>query len=143
MDSKELLLSPEESRFVIFPIKYDEIWNSYKLQQTSFWTAEEIDFSKDHKDWKNLKEEEKHFIKHVLAFFAASDGIVNMNLIERFLNEVQVMEAKVCYTYQAMIENVHSEVYSLMIDTYIKDNEKTFLFDAIKIYHVLKKLIGL
>lgn len=123
----------EEERFVIFPIKHKEIWDAYKKQQTSFWTAEEIDFSKDHNDWENLKLDEKHFIKHVLAFFAASDGIVNMNLLERFLNEVNVLEAKVCYTWQAMMENIHSEVYSLMIDTYIKDTtEKNYLFNAMK-----------
>ena len=133
MNSEEILLSEKENRFVMLPIKYDEIWESYKNQLKSFWTPEEIDFSKDHKDWNKLKKEEKHFIKHILAFFAASDGIVNMNLLDRFLSEVQILEAKVCYTYQAMIENIHSETYSLMIDTYIKDDsEKTFLFDAIK-----------
>ena len=139
-NDKEYLLSEEESRFVIFPIRNEKIWEAYKVQQKSFWTAEEIDFSKDHQDWDKLKDGEKHFIKYVLAFFAASDGIVNMNLLERFLNEIQVLEAKVCYTYQAMIENVHSEVYSLLIDTYIKDrNEKNFLFNAIKNIPCVKK----
>jgi len=133
MSTQEYLLSKKESRFVIFPIKETEIWEAYKTQQKCFWTAEEIDFSKDHKDWVKLKEPEKHFIKHVLAFFAASDGIVNVNLLDRFLNEVQVLEAKICYTYQAMMENVHSEIYSLMIDTYIKNrDEKNVLFNAIK-----------
>ena len=129
----EFLLSPEESRLVLFPIRYPDIWKAYKDQEKSFWTAEEIDFSKDHKDWVKLTDNEKHFIKHVLAFFAASDGIVNLNLLERFNTEVQVLEARICYQYQAAIENIHSEVYSLMIDTYIKDpSEKTYLQNAIK-----------
>lgn len=132
-NNKELLLSKGERRLTIHPIKYDNIWTLYKKQQKCFWTADEIDFSKDIKDWNNLKLDEQHFIKHVLAFFAASDTIVNMNLLERFLKDVQILEAQVGYTFQAMMENVHSEVYSLMIDTYIKDNtEKTFLLNAVE-----------
>ena len=140
MSQTELLLNTEESRLVMFPIKYPEIWRSYKHQQKQFWTVEEIDFSKDYKDWLKLSDNETHFLKHVLAFFAASDGIVNMNLLERFLNEVQILEAKVCYAYQAMIENIHSECYSLMIDTYIKDSiEKKYLLNAIKNVPCIKK----
>jgi len=122
----------EEERFVIFPIKHKEIWDAYKKQQTSFWTAEEIDFSKDYKDWENLKPDEKHFIKHVLAFFAASDGIVNENLVTNFADEVQWPEARCFYGFQIMMENIHAETYSLLIDTYIKDpNEKDHLFKAL------------
>lgn len=132
-DNNEILLSEEKRRLTIHPIKYDNIWSLYKKQQKCFWTADEIDFSKDIKDWNNLKLDEQHFIKYVLAFFAASDTIVNMNLLERFLKEVKILEAQVGYTFQAMMENVHSEVYSLMIDTYIKDDtEKTFLLNAVE-----------
>jgi len=131
--ANEILLSEGNKRLTIHPIKYENIWALYKKQQKCFWTAEEIDFSKDGKDWKNLKVEEKHFIKYVLAFFAASDTIVNINLLDRFLKEVKILEAQVGYTFQAMMENVHSEVYSLMIDTYIKDaKEKTFLLNAVE-----------
>ena len=131
--STEYLLNEEEKRLVLHPIKNQTLWDLYKKQQKCFWTAEEIDFSKDIKDWIKLKVEEKHFIKHVLAFFAASDTIVNINLLERFLVDVKVLEAQVGYTFQAMMENVHSEVYSLMIDTYIKDKkEKEFLLNAVE-----------
>jgi len=131
--SKEILLNDDEHRLTIHPIKYDKIWGLYKKMQKCFWTADEIDFSKDIKDWNALKVEEQHFIKHVLAFFAASDTIVNMNLLERFLSDVKVLEAQVGYTFQAMMENVHSEVYSLMIDSYIKDpKEKSFLLNAVE-----------
>jgi ribonucleoside-diphosphate reductase beta chain len=115
------------------PIQHDDIWSWYKLSEASFWTAEEIDLSSDLVDWETkLSENDKHFIKHVLAFFAASDGIVNENLAENFVNEVQYTEAKFFYGFQIMMENIHSETYSLLIDTYIKDpNEKDYLFNAV------------
>jgi ribonucleoside-diphosphate reductase subunit M2 len=129
---KELLLSEEENRYVIFPIKQEPIWEMYKKALSSFWTPEEIDLSKDLDDYNKLKDEEQHFIKNVLAFFAASDGIVNENLVERFCNEVKILEAKFFYGFQIAIENIHSETYSLLIDTYIKDvQEKTRLLNAI------------
>jgi ribonucleotide reductase beta subunit family protein with ferritin-like domain len=137
----EPLLDPKEQRFTLFPIRHQDIWKSYKEQQASFWTAEEIDLSKDRIDWDNkLNKDEKHFIKHILAFFAGSDGIVNMNLLERFTSDVQVLEAQITYTYQAMMESIHSEVYSLLIDTYI-DNpaEKDQLFNAIETIPCIKK----
>jgi ribonucleotide reductase beta subunit family protein with ferritin-like domain len=140
MSSKELLLSEEENRYVIFPIKQDAIWKMYKKAVSSFWTPEEIDLSKDMDDYVKLKDEEKHFINSVLAFFAASDGIVNENLVERFCNEVQVLEAKFFYGFQIAIENIHSETYSLLIDTYIKDTvEKTRLLNAIDTIPSVKK----
>ena len=130
--TKELLLSEEENRYVIFPIKQEPIWHMYKKAMSSFWTPEEIDLSKDMDDFTKLKDEEQHFIKNVLAFFAASDGIVNENLVERFCNEVKILEAKFFYGFQIAIENIHSETYSLLIDTYIKDvQEKTRLLNAI------------
>ena len=129
----EWLLSQEESRFTLYPIQHFDIWQSYKTQQAAFWTVEEIDLSKDLDDWEKLNENEKHFIKYVLGFFAASDGIVNLNLLERFTKDVCILEAQTCYTYQAMMENIHSEMYSEMIDTYIKDDEeKKVLFNAIE-----------
>lgn len=119
-------------RFVLFPLKYPQIWEMYKKHEASFWTAEEIDLSQDHKDWKELSDDERHFIKHVLAFFAASDGIVLENLGKRFLTEVQIPEARCFYSFQMMMENIHSETYSLLIDTYISEpKEKTRLFQAI------------
>ena len=138
--TKELLLSEEENRYVIFPIKQEPIWRMYKKAVSSFWTPEEIDLSKDMDDFTKLKDEEQHFIKNVLAFFAASDGIVNENLVERFCNEVQVLEAKFFYGFQIAIENIHSETYSLLIDTYIKDvQEKTRLLNAIDTIPSVKK----
>ena len=138
--SKELLLSDEENRYVIFPIKQEPIWKMYKKAMSSFWTPEEIDLSKDMDDYTKLKEDEQHFIKNVLAFFAASDGIVNENLVERFCNEVQVLEAKFFYGFQVAMENIHSETYSLLIDTYIKDiQEKTRLLNAIDTIPSIKK----
>ncbi|PPQ67806.1 hypothetical protein CVT26_007053 [Gymnopilus dilepis] len=129
---EEPLLKVTEHRFVLFPIQYQEIWTLYKKAQASFWTAEEIDLSHDLTDWIRLTPGERHFISHVLAFFAASDGIVNENLVERFSNEVQVAEARCFYGFQIMIENVHSETYSLLIDSYIRDpEERDFLFHAI------------
>ena len=119
--NSEILLSEEEKRYVIFPIKHEPFWNMYKKAQANFWTAEELDLTKDIKDYNNLSKDEKHFLNSVLAFFAASDGIVNENLVERFCNEVQILEAKFFYGFQIAIENIHSETYSLLIDTYIKD----------------------
>ncbi|CAG5118981.1 unnamed protein product [Candidula unifasciata] len=130
---EEPLLKENPGRFVIFPIQYHDIWQMYKKAEASFWTAEEVDLSKDFDHWEKLKPEEKHFISHVLAFFAASDGIVNENLVERFSKEVQVTEARCFYGFQIAMENVHSEMYSLLIDTYIKDKvEREFLFNAIE-----------
>ncbi|KAH9499812.1 Ribonucleoside-diphosphate reductase subunit M2 [Bulinus truncatus] len=130
---EEPLLKENPGRFVLFPIQYHDIWQMYKKAEASFWTAEEVDLSKDLHHWESLKQEEKHFISHVLAFFAASDGIVNENLVERFSKEVQVSEARCFYGFQIAMENVHSEMYSLLIDTYIKDPaERTFLFNAIE-----------
>lgn len=133
METKEPILQENKDRFVLFPIKHREIWEMYKKAEASFWTAEEIDLSPDLADWANkLNEDEKHFIKHVLAFFAASDGIVNENLAINFMNEVQYPEARCFYGFQIMAENIHSETYSLLIDTYIKDPaEKDKLFHAI------------
>ena len=130
---KEPLLIENKDRFVLFPIKHHDIWEMYKKAEASFWTAEEIDLASDLVDWnEKLTSDEKHFIKHVLAFFAASDGIVNENLAVHFLNEVQYPEARCFYGFQVMMENIHSETYSLLIDTYIKDPvEKDKLFHAI------------
>ncbi|HEX2900862.1 MAG TPA: ribonucleotide-diphosphate reductase subunit beta, partial [Bacteroidia bacterium] len=136
----EPLLKENRDRFVLFPIKHDEIWKMYKQAEASFWTAEEIDLSADLADWAKLEDNERHFIKHVLAFFAASDGIVNENLAERFLSEVQVPEARCFYGFQIAIENIHSETYSLLIDTYIKDDkEKDHLFHALDNVPCVKK----
>lgn len=147
MSSKhEPILESNNSRFVLFPIQHDDIWSFYKKAEASFWTAEEIDLGADITDWENkLTNDERHFVKHVLAFFAASDGIVNENLAEHFLSEVQYTEAKFFYGFQITIENIHSETYSLLIDTYIKDTaEKKHLFNAIDTMDcVKKKLIGL
>ncbi|KAI8050530.1 ferritin-like superfamily [Syncephalis plumigaleata] len=137
----EPLLKPNPQRFVLFPIKYHEVWQMYKKAEASFWTVEEADLSKDMNDWENrLNDDERHFISHVLAFFAASDGIVNENLVERFSNEVQIPEARCFYGFQIMIENIHSEMYSLLIDTYIRDPaQRTFLFDAIDTIPCVRK----
>ncbi|TXF89063.1 ribonucleoside-diphosphate reductase [Neolewinella aurantiaca] len=130
----EPILAENEGRFVLFPIEHDDIWKYYKDNEACFWTAEEIDLSADLNDWNNkLNDNERHFIKHVLAFFAASDGIVNENLAENFVAEVQYTEAKFFYGFQIMMENIHSETYSLLIDTYISDpKEKDYLFNAIE-----------
>src|SRR5207237_1036618 len=129
----EVLLEENKERFVLLPIKYPKIWEMYKKSEQSFWTAEEVDIHADLKDWERLSEEEKHFIKHVLAFFAASDGIVNENLAINFMQEVQMPEARCFYGFQIMMENIHSETYSLLIDTYIKDpKEKDYLFNALE-----------
>lgn len=141
MKLNEPILEPNEGRFVLFPIQHNDIWSFYKRAEASFWTAEEIDLSADIIDWENkLNENEKHFIKHILAFFAASDGIVNENLAENFLSEVQYTEAKFFYGFQVAIENIHSETYSLLIDTYIKDSaEKKYLFNAIDTLSCVRK----
>jgi ribonucleoside-diphosphate reductase beta chain len=137
---KELLLTENPNRFVMFPLSDQDIWKMYKKMMDCFWRAEEIDFSKDLNDWNSLKETEQHFIKMVLAFFAASDGIVLENLGQRFLSEVQLPEARATYGFQLMMENVHSETYSLLIDTYIKDrDEQTKLFQAIDNFPCIKK----
>ncbi len=128
----ELLLKENKERFVILPIKYPAIWEMYKKCEASFWTAEEIDLGDDMKYWDNMNDGERHFISHVLAFFAASDGIVNENLAINFMSEVQLPEARCFYGFQIMMENIHSETYALLIDTYIKDPaEKDRLFHAI------------
>lgn len=131
--SKDLLLSKDEHRYTLFPIRHKDVWDRYKEQQALNWTAEELDFSDDKFD--DLNANEQHFIKHVLAFFSSSDGIVSENLALNFLSEVQMLEAQYYYSFQMMMENVHSEVYSLLIDTYVKsDEEKTKLFDAINYF---------
>ncbi|KIX20783.1 ribonucleoside-diphosphate reductase [Flavobacterium sp. 316] len=141
MSVVEPILQENKDRFVIFPIKHHDIWEWYKKMEASFWTAEEIDLHQDITDWNTkLNDDEKYFIKHILAFFAASDGIVNENLAENFVNEVQYAEAKFFYGFQIMMENIHSETYSLLIDTYVKDEvEKDKLFHAIDVFPAIKK----
>lgn len=141
MSKAEPILQENKNRFVIFPIKHHDIWEWYKKMEASFWTAEEIDLSQDLNDWNNkLNNDEKYFIKHILAFFAASDGIVNENLAENFVSEVQYAEAKFFYGFQIMMENIHSETYSLLIDTYVKDEaEKDELFNALEVFPAIKK----
>ncbi len=141
MAAVEPILQENEDRCVIFPIQHHDIWEWYKKMEACFWTAEEIDLHQDLDDWNNkLNDDERYFIKHILAFFAASDGIVNENLAENFVNEVQYSEAKFFYGFQIMMENIHSETYSLLIDTYVKDDaEKTKLFRAIEIFPAIKK----
>ncbi len=141
MSQVEPILQENKNRFVIFPIKHQDIWEWYKKMEASFWTAEEIDLSQDLNDWNNkLSEDEKYFVKHILAFFAASDGIVNENLAENFVNEVQYAEAKFFYGFQIMMENIHSETYSLLIDTYVKDEvEKDKLFHALDVFPAIRK----
>ncbi|MEL6539511.1 MAG: ribonucleotide-diphosphate reductase subunit beta, partial [Bacteroidota bacterium] len=136
----EPILQENKNRFVLFPIEHQDIWEFYKKAEASFWTAEEIDLSQDLKDWASLNDGEKHFVSHVLAFFAASDGIVNENLAENFVAEVQYTEAKFFYGFQIAIENIHSEVYSLLIDTYVKDPQgRNKLFNAIETLDCVKK----
>lgn len=141
MAQVEPILEENKNRFVLFPIVHNDIWEYYKKQEASFWTAEEIDLGQDLDDWDNkLTDDERYFIKHILAFFAASDGIVNENLAENFVSEVQYTEAKFFYGFQIMMENIHSETYSLLIDTYIKDkNEANELFTAIEHFDAIKK----
>lgn len=140
-DKDEPLLKESGNRFVLFPIKYHAIWQAYKKAEASFWTAEEMDLSKDMHDWENkLNDNERHFISHVLAFFAASDGIVNENLLERFSNEVQAAEARCFYGFQIMMENIHSEVYSLLIDTYVRDPiKRDHLFNSMDTIPCIRK----
>jgi ribonucleoside-diphosphate reductase beta chain len=136
----EKILQENKNRFVLFPIEHHDIWDYYKKAQQVFWTAEEIDLAQDYTDWEKLNDGEQHFVKHVLAFFAASDGIVNENLAENFVSEVQYTEAKFFYGFQIMMENVHSETYSLLIDTYIKDKEEqNHLFNAIDTVPAVQK----
>ena len=138
--SKEPLLVPDDNRFVMFPIKYDDIWAMYKKQIDCFWRAEEIDLSKDLNHWDTLNADEQQFISMILAFFAASDGIVLENLAQRFMSDVQVSEARAFYGFQIAMENIHSETYSLLIETYIKDKEqKHKLFNAIDNFPCIKK----
>ena len=138
--SIEPLLQEDPNRYVMFPIKDKDIWKMYKKQEDLFWRAEEIDLSKDSKDWETLTDDEKHFISMILAFFAASDGIVLENLGVRFMNEVQLSEARAFYGLQIAMENIHSITYSTLIDTYIKDKEqKEKLFNALQEYECIKK----
>ena len=140
MEHIEPMLQENMNRFVLFPIQHTEIWEMYKLHAAAFWTAEEIDLAEDAKDWKKLNDNEKHFLKHVLAFFAASDGIVNENLVTNFADEVQWPEARCFYGFQIMMENIHAETYSLLIDAYIEDpNEKAHLFNALETVPSVKK----
>jgi len=137
---KEPLLTADDKRFVMFPIKHDDIWKMYTKHVDCFWRAEEVDLSHDMVDWEKLSGEERHFIKMVLAFFAASDGIVTENLAQRFMSEVQISEARAFYGFQIAMENIHSHTYSLLIDTYISDSEeKSRLFDAIEHYPCIRK----
>jgi ribonucleoside-diphosphate reductase beta chain len=140
-DQNEPILADNPNRYVLFPIQHNDIWKWYKKQEASFWTAEEIDLHQDLIDWnEKLNDDERYFVKHILAFFAASDGIVNENLAENFVNEVQFTEAKFFYGFQIMMENIHSETYSLLIDTYIKDKkERNQLFTAIEHFDAIKK----
>ena len=132
MSDTEFLLDESNNRYVIFPIQHDPFWKMYKKAEANFWTTEDLDLTKDYNDWVKLTPNEIHFLKYILAFFAASDGIVNENLVERFCQEIKVPEAKFFYVFQMAMENIHSETYSLLIDTYIKDpKEKDFLFNAI------------
>ena len=136
----EPLLAPDDNRFVMFPIKYEDIWDMYKKQVECFWRAEEIDLSKDLNSWESLHQDERYFISMILAFFAASDGIVLENLASRFMNDVQVSEARAFYGFQIAMENIHSETYSNLIETYIKDKEeKSKLFNAIENFPCIKK----
>ena len=139
--STEPILDESNSRFTMYPIQYQGLWDLYQKQLSSFWKPQEIDFSKDYEDFVELSADEQHYIKRVLAFFAASDGIVNFNLSKRFLQEIKIMEAITCYTFQMMIEGIHSETYSLMLDNLIKDPaEKDHLFQSIKTVESVKKL---
>lgn len=139
-NQSEPLLAADDNRFVMFPIKYDDIWQMYKKQVDCFWRAEEIDLTKDTKDWDSLNDDERHFISMILAFFAASDGIVLENLAERFMSEIQVAEARAFYGFQIAMENIHSQVYSMLIETYVKNEDtKSRLFNAINVFPCIKK----
>ena len=136
----EPLLAADDNRFVMFPIKHNDIWEMYKKQVDCFWRAEEIDLTKDLKDWESLNQDERFFISMILAFFAASDGIVLENLAMRFMNDVQLSEARAFYGFQIAMENIHSHTYSLLIETYIKNSEeKSRLFNAIEHFPSIKK----
>lgn len=138
--NNEQILKPDDNRYVMFPIEHNDIWQMYKRQVDCFWRAEEVDLSKDLKDWDKLNNDEQKFIKMVLAFFAASDGVVLENLAVRFMGDVQVSEARAFYGFQVAMENIHSEMYSLLIDTYIQDSaEKTKLFEATQNYSCIAK----
>ena len=138
--TNEPLLAPDDNRFVMFPIKHEDIWKMYKTQVDCFWRAEEIDLTKDLTNWESLNRDEKYFISMILAFFAASDGIVLENLASRFMTEVQISEARAFYGFQIAMENIHSQTYSLLIETYIKDTfEKDRLFNAIENFPCIKK----
>ena len=137
---KEILQDPLNNRLTVFPLKFKKIWDAYERQKACFWTAQEIDFSKVFEDFKKLNENEQHFVKMILAFFAASDGIVNLNLVDRFMNDVEVLEAKIAYRFQCTMEDIHAETYSLMIESIIKDKtEKLKLFDAIENFPCIAK----
>lgn len=143
-DIKDMVIEPltleEEKRYVIFPLRHEDIWMYYKKAEASFWTVEEVNLETDLKDFLSLNENEKHFIKYVLAFFAASDGIVNENLVERFMNEINVLEARYFYGFQVAIENVHSEMYSKLIETYITDAAEQYkLLNAIETVPCVQK----
>jgi ribonucleoside-diphosphate reductase beta chain len=139
-NGNEILLKENKDRFVILPINHPRVWEMYKKHEASFWTAEEIDLSGDMQHWVKLNDGERHFISHVLAFFAASDGIVNENLAVNFMSEVQLPEARCFYGFQIMMENIHSETYALLIDAYIKDpQEKYRLFHAIETVPAVQK----
>ena len=135
----EPILSEETNRYTLFPITYPEVWKAYKTQKQCFWTAEEIDYVSDKKDWESLNDNEKYFIEHILAFFAGSDGIVLENLVQNFCKEVKIAEARCAYAFQAMMENIHSEVYSLLIDTYVDKDRKEILFNAIETIPCIKE----
>lgn len=138
--NSEPLLTPDDNRFVMFPIVYQDIWDMYQTQVDCFWRPEEIDLSKDPDDWNKLSKEERYFVSMILAFFAASDGIVLENLAQRFMGEIQVSEARAFYGFQIAMENIHSHTYSNLIETYIKDREeKHQLFHAISNYECIKK----
>jgi ribonucleotide reductase beta subunit family protein with ferritin-like domain len=137
----EPILNEENSRFTTYPIQYKGLWDLYQKQLSSFWKPQEVDLSKDYDDFMELNKDEQHYIKRILAFFAASDGIVNFNLSKRFLQEIKIMEATTCYTFQMMMENIHGEMYSLMLDNLIKDSyEKEHLFNSIKSVESVKSL---
>jgi ribonucleotide reductase beta subunit family protein with ferritin-like domain len=136
----EPLLQPNDNRHVLFPIQYPQLYKQYKDATATFWRPEEIDLSKDKNDWEKLSANERRFIKYVLAFFAASDGIVMENLVERFMSDIQIPEARAFYSYQIFIEQIHSETYSLLIDTYVDDQvEKNILFQAVQTVPVVGK----
>lgn len=137
--TKEPLLI-EEQRFTLFPILHHDIYEEYKTQRRAFWIPDEIDFSKDKNDWDKLNKDEQYFIKNILAFFAASDGIVSLNLMDNFTKEVKILEAQMCYSVQTTIEGIHNETYSIMIDNLIEDeNDKIKLFEAVKDVPCVKK----